>query len=143
VIKHAHSGFDIDKPGKDSWRHRHAGAFEVLLASDQRIAKLREFELAGQPTVHHLLAELHDCDWVLIEGFKHADVLKVELFDPGLDGRPLYPDDPYVVALVTDLPQTLPVSTGRPVFARADVGALAQFLLGQGARHEYGDQPQV
>lgn len=57
VIKHAHSGFDIDQPGKDSWRHRRAGAFEVLLASDQRIAKLREFEVTAQPPVHQLLAE--------------------------------------------------------------------------------------
>jgi len=143
VIKHAHSGFDIDKAGKDSWRHRHAGAFEVLLASDQRIAKLREFEASGQPSVHQLLAELHDCDWVLIEGFKHADVLKVELLDPALDGQALYPDDPYVVALISDTPGALPAPTQRPVFARSDVDGLAQFILGQSARHEYSHQPQA
>jgi molybdopterin-guanine dinucleotide biosynthesis protein B len=55
----------------------------------------------------------------------------------------LYPDDPYVVALVTDEPHALPAPTERPVFARADAGGLAQFLLGQGARHEYNDQSQV
>lgn len=143
VIKHAHSGFDIDQPGKDSWRHRHAGAFEVLLASDRRIAKLREFEVTGQPTVHQLLAELHDCDWVLIEGFKHADVLKVELLDPALNGQALYPDDPYVVALVSDAAGPLPAPTQRPVFARADVEGLAQFILGQATRHEYSHPPQA
>jgi molybdopterin-guanine dinucleotide biosynthesis protein B len=137
VIKHAHRGFDIDQPGKDSWRHREAGAFEVLLASDRRLVKMREFELQGQPTVHQLIAELIDCDWVLIEGFKHADVLKVELLDPSRDSQPLYPDDPYVVALVTDSPQALPMPTQRPVFARAEVEALAQFLLAHAARHEY------
>jgi len=143
VIKHAHSGFDIDQPGKDSWRHRHAGAFEVLLASDQRLAKLREFEVTEHPTVHQLVTELHECDWVLIEGFKHADVLKVELLDPGLDAQALYPDDPYVVALVTDAPSALPVPTQRPVFARIDVNGLAQFLLGQSARHEYSHETRA
>lgn len=143
VIKHADSGFDIDKPGKDSWRHRHAGGFEVLLASDQRIAKLRGFQVVGQPTVHQLLAQLHDCDCVLIEGFKYADVLKVELLDSVLDGRPLYPDDPYVLALVSDTPGALPVPTQRPVFVRADIDGLAQFILGQGARYEYRHESQV
>ena len=102
VIKHAHSGFDIDKPGKDSWRHRHAGAFEVLLASDQRIAKLREFDVQGQPTVHQMLAELHDCDWVLIEGFKHGAHDKLEVHRRSV-GKPLLcRDDPRVVAVASD-----------------------------------------
>jgi len=71
VIKHAHSGFDIDRPGKDSWRHRQAGAYEVLLASDRRVAKLREFELAGPPTVHQLLAELNASDGVAVVAVLH------------------------------------------------------------------------
>jgi molybdopterin-guanine dinucleotide biosynthesis adapter protein len=141
VIKHAHSGFDIDRPGKDSWRHREAGAFEVLLASDRRIAKLREFDAPMEPTVHQLIAELHACDWVLIEGFKHAGVCKLEFVAPQPDSPPLYPDDPYVVAVVTDAPDALPVPTQLPVFARADVHALAQFLLDQGARHDYDGGP--
>jgi molybdopterin-guanine dinucleotide biosynthesis adapter protein len=138
VIKHAHSGFDIDRAGKDSWRHRQAGAFEVLLASDERLAKLREYDVPGHPSVHQLLAELHECDWVLVEGFKHADVPKVEVIDPARqDAPPLYPDDPFVVALVTDAPRALPVPTQRPVFARADAQALAQFLFDDSARYEY------
>ncbi|MBE7418174.1 MAG: molybdopterin-guanine dinucleotide biosynthesis protein B [Ideonella sp.] len=139
VIKHAHSGFDIDTPGKDSWRHREAGAFEVLLASDSRLVKMREYEVQGHPSVHQLIAELVDCDWVLVEGFKHADILKIELYDPARGAAPQYPDDPYVVALVTDAAP--PVPTQRPVFARGDVEGLAQFLAEQAARHEYRFDP--
>ena len=142
VIKHAHSGFELDQPGKDTWRHREAGAFEVLIASSRRLAKLREYDAAADPTVHQLLSELHDCDWVLVEGLKHADVCKVELFDPVRDGTPTYPDDPYVIALVTDAPQALPVPTQRPVFARADASGLAQFLHAQRARLEYDRESQ-
>ena len=137
VIKHAHAGFDIDKPGKDSFRHRQAGAFEVLVASGHRLAKLREFESVAEPTVHQLVAELIECDWVIVEGLEHADVPKVELVDPARRDRPLYPDDPFVVALVTDSPQALSVATQRPVFGRADASALAQFLLDHPARYEY------
>ena len=74
VVKHAHHDFDIDHPGKDSFRHREAGAFEVVIASSRRLAKVREFEQHGSPSVHQLIAELYDCDWVLVEGFKHASL---------------------------------------------------------------------
>jgi molybdopterin-guanine dinucleotide biosynthesis protein B len=61
VVKHAHHDFDIDHPGKDSHRHREAGAFEVVIASDRRLAKIREFEVRADPTVHQLIAELYEC----------------------------------------------------------------------------------
>ena len=80
VIKHAHHGFDIDHPGKDSWRHRAAGAFEVVVASNRRLAKIREFAAPAEPTAHQLIAELYECDWVFVEGFKHADVPKIEVW---------------------------------------------------------------
>ena len=71
MVKHAHHRFDIDHPGKDSYRHREAGAFEVVIASDRRLALVREFEQPAQLSVHHLLAELYEgVDWVLVEGFK-------------------------------------------------------------------------
>src|ERR671926_1293072 len=66
VVKHAHHSFDIDHEGKDSWRHRQAGAFEVVVASDRRLAKMREYEVTERPTVHQLLAELVGCDWALV-----------------------------------------------------------------------------
>ena len=74
VIKHAHKRFDIDQPGKDSYRHREAGASEVLLASAHRMALLRELGDDGLPELPALVAELAPCDWVLVEGFKHAAV---------------------------------------------------------------------
>ena len=137
VVKHAHHDFDIDQPGKDSWRHREAGAFEVVIASNRRLAKIREYEVSCEPTVHQLLAELCDCDWVLVEGFKHADLLKIEVWRSGL-GKPVaYPHDPFVVAVATDDPQSLPEATGLPVFALDDADAIAQFLLDKPARYEY------
>ena len=98
VVKHAHHDFDIDHPGKDSWRHREAGAFEVVIASDRRLAKIREFEVQGAPTVHQLIAELVDCDWVLVEGFKNADLLKIEVWRADAGKPAHYADDPFVVA---------------------------------------------
>lgn len=137
VIKHAHQRFDIDRPGKDSWRHREAGAFEVMLASGERLAKLREYEVPGQPTVHQLIAEMIGCDWLLVEGFKHADIPKIELWRAAVGQPPLYPEDPFVVAIATDEPAALPASTARPVFALTAVEALASFLKHTAERFHY------
>jgi molybdopterin-guanine dinucleotide biosynthesis protein len=80
VVKHAHHDFDIDHEGKDSWRHRQAGAFEVVIASNRRLAKIREFPTIEEPTFDQLVAELVECDWVLVEGFKHAPLPKIEVW---------------------------------------------------------------
>jgi len=137
VVKHAHKRFDIDRPGKDSFRHREAGATEVLIASAQRLALLREYELEGLPSIHALLGELSPCDWVLVEGYKHADLPKVEVWRAELGEPPLYPDDPFVVAVATDAPAALPVATGRPVFDMSAVDALASWLEETAARFDY------
>jgi molybdopterin-guanine dinucleotide biosynthesis protein B len=137
VVKHAHHGFDIDQPGKDSWRHRQAGAFEVVVASDRRLAKIREYEVNAEPTVHQLIAELYECDWVLVEGFKHADLLKIEVWRAATGKPAQYPYDPYVVAICTDSAAELPVSTGLPLLDLNDADAVATFLLGNPARYEY------
>ncbi len=141
VVKHAHHEFDIDHPGKDSYRHREAGAFEVLIASDRRLAKIREYERRADPTVHQLIAELVECPddnwWVLVEGFKHADVLKLEVWRADT-GKPVqYPYDPYVVAVCTDSPDRLPVPTGLPLLDLNDPDAVTRFLLANADRHEY------
>jgi molybdopterin-guanine dinucleotide biosynthesis protein B len=137
VVKHAHHEFDIDHAGKDSWRHRQAGAFEVVIASRRRLAKIREFPVEGQPTVHQLLAELVDCDWALVEGFKHADLLKIEVWRAAV-GKPVqYPDDPFVVALATDSAQRLPQPTALPILDLNAPDAVADFLLQTSARYEY------
>ena len=137
VVKHAHHDFDIDHPGKDSWRHRQAGAFEVVIASRHRLAKMREFSVAVQPTVHQLLAELVACDWVLVEGFKHADLLKIEVWRAAL-GKPVqYPHDPFIVALATDSAAQLPQATGLPLLDLNAPDAVADFLQETSVRYEY------
>ena len=137
VIKHAHETFDIDQPGKDTWRHRQAGAFEVLIASGHRLAKMREYEVAGQPSLHQLIGEMIDCDWLLVEGFKHAAVPKIEVWRAALGQAPLYPDEPFVVGIATDAPQDLPVATARPVFDMAAPALLVSFLLDTAERFHY------
>ena len=140
VIKHAHHRFDIDHPGKDSWRHRQAGANEVLLASDMRLALLREYDQPHEPDVHALLAQLDArADWVLIEGFKDAPLPKIEVWRAAHGARPLYPDDPFVVALAVPAADALPHACGLPRFDldEAEAGALADFLRSDPSRYEY------
>jgi molybdopterin-guanine dinucleotide biosynthesis protein B len=137
VVKHAHHDFDIDHEGKDSWRHRQAGAFEVVIASDRRLAKMREYELAAAPTVHQLIAELTDCDWVLVEGFKHAALPKIEVWRAATDKPAQYLHDPFVIALATDSGDRLPAPTGLPVLDLNQVDAIADFVLGAAKRCAY------
>jgi molybdopterin-guanine dinucleotide biosynthesis protein B len=138
VVKHAHHKFDIDHPGKDTYRHREAGAFEVVVASDRRLALMREFEQPASLSVHQLLAELYDgVDWVLVEGFKQSNLLKMEVWRPDSGKPALYPDDDFIVAIATDAPQALPQSTLRPVLDLNDADAVAQWLVENGARFDY------
>ena len=138
VVKHAHHNFDIDHPGKDTHRHREAGAFEVVVASDRRLALMREFEQPAALSVHHLIAELYDgVDWVLVEGFKSSDLLKVEVWRAE-SGKPVrYPDDDFVVAIATDSPAQLPEATLRPVLDLNDPDAVAQWLVDNQHRFSY------
>ena len=141
VAKHAHHAFDIDHPGKDSFRHRDAGAFEVVVASDRRLALMREFEQPAELSVHHLLAELYDgVDWVLVEGFKSSNLLKIEVWRAA-SGKPArYPDDDFIVAIATDSPDRLPEPTLRPVLDLNDPDAMAQWLVDNQDRFDY--QPE-
>ena len=141
VVKHAHHAFDIDHEGKDSWRHRRAGAFEVVIASNRRLAKIREFEVRADPTVHQLIAELHDCDWVLVEGFKRAALAKIEIWRAALDRPVQYSHDPHVVAICTDSPQRLPEPTALPLLDLNDADAVVAFLLRDAARFGYAAPP--
>ncbi|MGR6776266.1 molybdopterin-guanine dinucleotide biosynthesis protein B [Sphaerotilus sulfidivorans] len=145
VVKHAHKRFDINRPGKDSFRHREAGAFEVLVANGHRLALMREFETEAELSVHQMLAELSDLSalglehWVLVEGFKHADLPKIEVWRAAHGARPLYPDDPFVVALAVPAADALPHACGLPRFDldEAEAGALADFLRSDPSRYEY------
>lgn len=138
VVKHAHHRFDLDHPGKDTWRHREAGAFEVVAASSRRMMLVREFEQAAELSVHHLLAELYTgVDWVLVEGFKHSDLLKIEVWRPSTEAPARYPDDDFVVALATDAPDQLPQPTQRPVLDLNNPDAVAVWLMENQHRFEY------
>ena len=137
VVKHAHHAFDIDHEGKDSWRHRQAGAGEVVIASSRRLAKIREFDTPVVPDVHALIAELIDCDWVLVEGFKHASLPKIEIWRASTGQRAQYPDDPFVVAVCTDTPALLPQPTALPLLDLNSADAVAEFLLANSGRYEY------
>jgi molybdopterin-guanine dinucleotide biosynthesis protein B len=138
VVKHAHHSFDIDQPGKDTYRHREAGAFEVVVASNRRLALMREFERDASLTVHQMIAELYDgVDWVLVEGFKDSDLLKIEVWRAA-SGKPTrYVDDGFVVAIATDSPAHLPEPTLRPVLDLNDADAVASWLIDNQARFEY------
>ena len=125
VIKHTHHDFEIDRPGKDSWRLRESGAAEVLLASDLRYALLHENRDAPPPTLPALLARLHDCDLVLVEGYKREPIPKLEVHRAAT-GKPwLFADDPHIVALATDVdpPGHL------PKFALDDIETITDLIL--------------
>ncbi|MDO5624897.1 MAG: molybdopterin-guanine dinucleotide biosynthesis protein B [Pseudomonadota bacterium] len=138
VVKHAHHSFDLDHPGKDSFRHREAGAFEVVIASSRRLALMREFEREAQLSVHHLIAELYDgVDWVLVEGFKQSDLLKIEVWRASAGQPAHYPDDDFITAIATDTPHALPAPTQRPVLDLNQPQAVADWLIAHGERFDY------
>lgn len=138
VVKHAHHSFDVDHPGKDSYRHREAGAFEVVVASNRRLVLQRQFEQEAELSVHHLIAELYDgVDWVLVEGFKESDLLKVEVWRASAQRPARYPDDDFVVAIATDSAQALPQATLRPVLDLNDAHAVAEWLVHNQDRFQY------
>lgn len=137
VVKHAHHAFDIDHEGKDSWRHRQAGAHEIVIASDRRLAKIREYAIQHEPVVHDLIAELEPCDWVLVEGFKRAALPKIEIWRAAVDKPVQYPKDPHIVAICTDSADRLPEPTALPLLDLNDPAAVVAYLLAQGPRFAY------
>ena len=138
VVKHAHHAFDIDQPGKDTYRHRAAGAFEVVIASNKRVALMREFEREAELNVHHLIAELYDgVDWVLVEGFKRADLLKIEVHRPSAGQPALYEEDDFIVAIATDAPEAFEGKTLRPILDVNHADGVAQWLIDHAERFEY------
>ena len=126
TVKHAHHDFDVDQPGKDSWRHRHAGASEVLVASGQRWALIHELRGAAEPSLDELLAHLGPADLVLVEGFKRDPIPKLEIYRPSL-GRPsLALSDPNIVAVASDEPVA---GLTVPCLALGDIPAIARFIV--------------
>jgi molybdopterin-guanine dinucleotide biosynthesis protein B len=131
TIKHAHHGFDVDQPGKDSWLHREAGATEVLVASASRWALLHEHRGAPEPTLADLLARLGPCDLVLVEGFKRDPHPKLEVYRASCGQPPLGAGDAQVEAVATDEPAAL--QSGLPVLALDDTESVLDFILSRAA----------
>jgi molybdopterin-guanine dinucleotide biosynthesis adapter protein len=126
TIKHAHHSFDVDQPGKDSWRHREAGASEVLVASARRFALIHEHRGAPEPPLAALIARMTPVDLLLVEGFKRDQHDKLEVHRPAL-GKPLLcPDDPHIVAVASDAPVP---GLGLPLLPLDDVAAVARFIV--------------
>jgi len=126
TLKHAHHAFDIDKPGKDSYRHREAGATEVLVASENRYALMHELRGAPEPNIAELLGRLSPVDLVIIEGWKVAPYAKVEVFRQEVGKPPIYPADPYILGIASDAP--LP-QANLPVVALSDTDAVVALML--------------
>lgn len=143
VIKHAHHRFDIDHPGKDSFRHRHAGAYEVVVASSRRLALMREFDQAFERSVHQLIAELDTAvDWVLVEGFKESDLPKIEVWRAAAGKAVRYVDDPRVQAIATDSPAALPTLPQCPVLDLNHIERVADWLQDNGCLFRYVPAPR-
>jgi len=126
TVKHAHDGFELDQPGRDSFRHREAGAREVALVSRRRWAIMHENAPDERPTLHDVLARMGPCDIVLTEGYKHDTHAKIEVRRACLDHPKLAGADPHVVAIASDTRiDDAPV----PVIDIDDIAAIADFLI--------------
>lgn len=125
VIKHAHHDFDFDTPGKDSYRHRAAGASEVMVSGGRRWVLMHELRGAPEPMLDQQLARLAPCDLVLVEGYKHYPIPKIEVWRLGAGKPVLFPSDPHVIAVATDSP----VETALPQFGLDETEDIAAFIL--------------
>jgi len=126
TIKHAHHGFDVDSPGKDSFEHRSAGAVEVMVTSGQRWALMHELRGGGEPTMAEVMARMTPVDLLLIEGFKREPQEKLEVHRPAL-GKPLLcHEDPRIVAVASDAPVP---AVALPRLDLNDVEAIADFII--------------
>src|SRR4051812_35826425 len=125
LIKHAHHSFDVDTPGKDSYRHRQAGTSEILITSSRRWVLMHELRGAQEPSFDEQVKRVSACDLLLVEGFKFAPIPKLEVWrkEPG-EGL-VHPNDPHIVAIATDAK----VETGLPVLALNDDAGIAAFIL--------------
>jgi molybdopterin-guanine dinucleotide biosynthesis adapter protein len=126
TIKHAHHGFDMDRPGKDSYRHREAGAEEVMVVSDGRWALLREQRDYEDVSLRALLRRMAMVDFVLVEGFHRAHIPKIEVYRPSLQKSPLFARDPDIAAVASD---ELIETSGRPLLSLSHPKAVADFVL--------------
>ena len=125
LIKHAHHTFDVDQPDKDSYRHRHAGASEVLVTSSRGWDVIPELPGHHEPPFEEQLRRLSPCDLLLVEGFKHAPIPKLEVWRSATGEGLLHPNDPHIVAVASDEK----VGTRLPLLDLNDVEGIAAFIV--------------
>ena len=128
TVKHAHHAFDLDHPGKDSYRHRDAGAVEVLLSSRKRFALMHEHRGETEPELDELLVKLAPVDLVLVEGYKRGGHPKVEAHRAETGNPLIATDDATVRAIASD---SGAAAEGRPTFHLDDTRAIADFIAGE------------
>lgn len=126
TVKHAHHDFDVDQPGKDSYRHREAGAAEVIVSSSRRWVQIHEGRGGDEARLADLLRRLSPCDLAVVEGFKRERHPKLEVFREANGRPPLHPDDPRIVAIASDRPFP---EADVPVVGLDDVPEIARRVL--------------
>ena len=125
LIKHAHHTFDVDQPGKDSYRHRHAGASEILVTSSQRWVLMHELRGSPEPSFEEQIRRLSPCDVLFVEGFKFAPIPKLEVWRAETGEPLLHPKDPHIVAVASDAK----VETKLPLLDLNDHAAIENFIV--------------
>jgi molybdopterin-guanine dinucleotide biosynthesis adapter protein len=125
LIKHAHHSFEVDLPGKDSWRHRRAGCSEVLVSSSKRWVLMHELRGAPEPGFGELIQRVSPCDLLLVEGFKREKLPKLEIYRGAVGAALLHPQDPDIVAIASD--QKLETKLSQ--FHLDDAPAISAFIL--------------
>jgi molybdopterin-guanine dinucleotide biosynthesis adapter protein len=125
LIKHAHHTFDVDQPGKDSYRHRQAGAAEILVTSSRRWVLMHELRGAHEPSFEDQVKRISPCDLLLVEGFKHAPIPKLEVWRKETGEPLLHPNDPHIVAVASDAR----IETKLPLLNLNDVDEIRNFIL--------------
>jgi molybdopterin-guanine dinucleotide biosynthesis adapter protein len=125
LIKHAHHTFDVDHPGKDSYRHRHAGASEILVTSSRRWVLMHELRGAHEPAFEDHVKRISPCDLLIIEGFKFAPIPKLEVWRAATGEPLLHPNDPHIVAVASDAK----LQTALPLLDLNDDSAIAAFIV--------------
>lgn len=125
LIKRAHHAFDVDVPGKDSYRHRHAGCREVLISSPVRWAHMRELRGEPEQSLQELVGRISACDLLLVEGFKREAIPKIEIFRRENAKSALHPHDPHIVAIATDSR----FDSALPQFDLDDASGIADFVV--------------
>jgi len=133
LIKHSHKSIDIDRPGKDSYRLRESGCKEVLLMGNDRWALMHELRGDPEPSLDYLLDRMQDCDVVLVEGFKHGNFPKLEVWRTSQGQETLWPDWPGILAIASDRPPSLPARTsvtpGLVHLDLSDAASIAEYVL--------------